>query len=49
MQIGGVDMGEQHETRRIDENVPLPAEGPLRGVVAALGRRHRSPARFGCR
>jgi hypothetical protein len=35
MQIGGVDMGEQRETGRIDENMPLPAEGALRGVVAA--------------
>nr|WP_236038949.1 hypothetical protein [Belnapia arida] len=35
MQIGGMDVSEEDQADRIDENVPLPAEDPLRGFVAA--------------
>ena len=34
MQIGGVNVGEEHESGGIDEDMALPADGPLRGVVA---------------
>jgi hypothetical protein len=34
VQVGGVDVGEKDEAGCVHKNVPLPAESPLRGVVA---------------
>jgi hypothetical protein len=34
VQVGRVHVGEQHETRGIDQDVPLAAGGALGGVVA---------------